>query len=96
MTKPTTKTMAPAADMPPKRRRLTAEARKSSILDAARRAFIETCAFGLVASHCLVNAQTTATSAIVGWLTAASRPLISVRKIAQTVASAMTHSSWKP
>jgi AcrR family transcriptional regulator len=31
-----------AADAPPKRRRLTAEARKSSILDAARRAFTET------------------------------------------------------
>jgi AcrR family transcriptional regulator len=41
MTKPTTKTVAPAV-VPPKRRRLTAEARKSSILDAARRAFIET------------------------------------------------------
>jgi AcrR family transcriptional regulator len=51
MTKPTTKTAppavdielaAPAADTPPKRRRLTAEARKSSILAAARRAFTET------------------------------------------------------
>ncbi|MGH3247701.1 MAG: TetR/AcrR family transcriptional regulator [Trebonia sp.] len=42
MTKPTTKPAAPAADAPPKRRRLTAEARKSSILDAARRAFTET------------------------------------------------------
>src|SRR6516165_5412742 len=43
MTKPITNTVAPAAaDAPPKRRRLTAEARKSSILDAARRAFIET------------------------------------------------------
>ena len=39
---PTTKTPTPAADAPPKRRRLTAEARKSSILAAARRAFIET------------------------------------------------------
>jgi AcrR family transcriptional regulator len=42
MIKPTTKTVAPNVDTPPKRRRLTAEARKSSILDAARRAFIET------------------------------------------------------
>jgi AcrR family transcriptional regulator len=42
MTKPAAKTAASAADMPPKRRRLTAEARKSSILDAARRAFTET------------------------------------------------------
>jgi AcrR family transcriptional regulator len=42
MTKPTTEPAAPAVDAPPKRRRLTAEARKSSILDAARRAFIET------------------------------------------------------
>jgi AcrR family transcriptional regulator len=42
MTKPTTKPAAPAVDAPPKRRRLTAEARKSSILEAARRAFIET------------------------------------------------------
>jgi AcrR family transcriptional regulator len=42
MTKPITKPAAPAADAPPKRRRLTAEARKSSILDAARRAFTET------------------------------------------------------
>jgi AcrR family transcriptional regulator len=33
---------APADDAPPKRRRLTAEARKSSILEAARRAFTET------------------------------------------------------
>jgi putative ABC transport system substrate-binding protein len=33
-----------------------------------RRAFIETCAFGLVARNCLVNAQTTAKSAVVGWL----------------------------
>src|SRR6266568_5414642 len=42
MTNPTTKPTVPAADAPPKRRRLTAEARKSSILEAARRAFIET------------------------------------------------------
>jgi AcrR family transcriptional regulator len=42
MTKTTTEPAAPAADMPPKRRRLTAEARKSSILAAARRAFTET------------------------------------------------------
>ena len=47
MTKPTTVSPtlgspAPAVDTPPKRRRLTAEARKSSILEAARRAFIET------------------------------------------------------
>ena len=42
MTKPTIKSAAPAVDTPPKRRRLTAEARKSSILEAARRAFIET------------------------------------------------------
>jgi AcrR family transcriptional regulator len=42
MTKPTTKPAAPAVDAPPKRRRLPAEARKSSILEAARRAFIET------------------------------------------------------
>jgi AcrR family transcriptional regulator len=42
MTKPITKPAAPAADAPPKRRRLTAEARKSSILDATRRAFTET------------------------------------------------------
>ena len=35
-------TGAPAVDTPPKRRRLTAEARKNSILEAARRAFIET------------------------------------------------------
>jgi AcrR family transcriptional regulator len=42
MTKSTTKPAAPAVDAPPKRRRLTAEARKSSILEAARRAFIET------------------------------------------------------
>src|SRR6266700_6350249 len=38
MTNPT----VPAADAPPKRRRLTAEARKTSILAAARRAFTET------------------------------------------------------
>src|SRR6516165_6283746 len=42
MTKPITAPEAPATDMPPKRRRLTAEARKSSILAAARRAFTET------------------------------------------------------
>jgi AcrR family transcriptional regulator len=42
MTKPTTQPAAPAVDAPPKRRRLTAEARKSSILEAARRAFTET------------------------------------------------------
>src|SRR5271168_3420512 len=42
MTKPITKPAAPAVDAPPKRRRLTAEARKSSILEAARRAFTET------------------------------------------------------
>src|SRR6516165_166093 len=42
MTKPITAPEAPATDMPPKRRRLTAEARKSSILAAARRAFSET------------------------------------------------------
>jgi AcrR family transcriptional regulator len=42
MTKPITKPAAPAVDAPPKRRRLTAEARKSSILAAARRAFTET------------------------------------------------------
>ncbi|HEY3880542.1 MAG TPA: helix-turn-helix domain-containing protein [Trebonia sp.] len=42
MPKTTTKPAAPAVDAPPKRRRLTAEARKSSILDAARRAFTET------------------------------------------------------
>src|SRR6266568_6502514 len=42
MPKSTTETVPPAADTPPKRRRLTAEARKNSILDAARRAFIET------------------------------------------------------
>jgi AcrR family transcriptional regulator len=42
MAKPNTKTVESAIDTPPKRRRLTAEARKSSILDAARRAFIET------------------------------------------------------
>jgi AcrR family transcriptional regulator len=42
MPKSTTKPAAPAVDAPPKRRRLTAEARKSSILEAARRAFSET------------------------------------------------------
>lgn len=42
MPKSTTETPRPATDAPPKRRRLTAEARKSSILAAARRAFIET------------------------------------------------------
>jgi AcrR family transcriptional regulator len=42
MTKSATQSAAPAVDAPPKRRRLTAEARKSSILEAARRAFIET------------------------------------------------------
>jgi AcrR family transcriptional regulator len=42
MPKSTTETAPPAADTPPKRRRLTAEARKNSILDAARRAFTET------------------------------------------------------
>jgi AcrR family transcriptional regulator len=42
MTKPITEPAAPAVGTPPKRRRLTAEARKSSILEAARRAFIET------------------------------------------------------
>jgi AcrR family transcriptional regulator len=42
MPKPTTKPAAPVVDAPPKRRRLTAEARKSSILEAARRAFTET------------------------------------------------------
>jgi AcrR family transcriptional regulator len=42
MPKLTTEAAPLAADMPPKRRRLTAEARKNSILDAARRAFIET------------------------------------------------------
>jgi AcrR family transcriptional regulator len=42
MTKPTTQTAAPSVDTPPRRRRLTPEARRSSILDAARRAFIET------------------------------------------------------
>ena len=42
MPKPTTKPAAPVVDEPPKRRRLTAEARKSSILEAARRAFTET------------------------------------------------------
>src|SRR5271165_5762566 len=42
MTKATTQPAAPATETPPKRRRLTAEARKSSILAAARRAFTET------------------------------------------------------
>src|SRR5258707_4928989 len=42
MPKQTTKPAAPAVDAPPKRRRLTAQARKSSILAAARRAFTET------------------------------------------------------
>ena len=42
MPKPTTKPAAAVVDAPPKRRRLTAEARKSSILEAARRAFTET------------------------------------------------------
>ena len=42
MPKPTTKPAATVVDEPPKRRRLTAEARKSSILEAARRAFSET------------------------------------------------------
>src|ERR1700744_911084 len=42
MPKPTTKPAATVVDAPPKRRRLTAEARKSSILEAARRAFTET------------------------------------------------------
>src|SRR5215471_7081241 len=42
MPKSTTEAAPPAADTPPKRRRLTAEARKNSILDAARRAFTET------------------------------------------------------
>jgi AcrR family transcriptional regulator len=42
MPKPITKPTATAVDAAPKRRRLTAEARKSSILDAARRAFTET------------------------------------------------------
>ena len=42
MPKPTTKPAASVVDEPPKRRRLTAEARKSSILEAARRAFTET------------------------------------------------------
>ena len=42
MPKPTTKPAAPVVDAPPKRGRLTAAARKSSILEAARRAFTET------------------------------------------------------
>jgi AcrR family transcriptional regulator len=42
MAKPTANTAVPSAAAPPKRRRLTAEARKSSILEAARRAFTET------------------------------------------------------
>jgi Bacterial regulatory proteins, tetR family len=42
MTKPITESAAPAADAAPERRRLTAEARKNSILAAARRAFTET------------------------------------------------------
>jgi AcrR family transcriptional regulator len=42
MTKLANDQAALAAETPPKRRRLSAEARKSSILEAARRAFIET------------------------------------------------------
>jgi AcrR family transcriptional regulator len=42
MPESTTNAAPPAADAPPRRRRLTAEARKSSILEAARRAFTET------------------------------------------------------
>lgn len=42
MTKPAITSAQPGGDAPPPRKRLTAEARKSSILAAARRAFTET------------------------------------------------------